>query len=70
MSVKEDYEELLSGSRKILGIEEYDPGVKYVRCYHKSDGFIYEETPHWTTLRCITCGIHYDVDKHGTEIQV
>ncbi len=70
MSIKDEYDEMSSGVRKLLGKEEYDPGVRYIRCYHTSDGHIYEETPYWTTHRCSTCGQYYDVDSNGTEIQV
>ena len=68
MSNKEDNDIMLHGIKQLLGKEDYPSGVLAVKCSHTSDGFIYEQTPMWTTLRCSTCGEHYDVNNNGAEI--
>lgn len=52
---------LEKGIQQLLGKEEYDPPTRLLVCDHISDGFIYEETPVFTTLRCTKCGEHYDI---------
>lgn len=68
--IEEDYDEMLNGVQRILKRKDYAEPERAIRCVHVPDGFVYEETPFWTTVCCLKCGVHYDVDKHGNEIQV
>lgn len=70
MSHKEDYEQMSEGIQQLLGKKPYDPPERVRSCTHRSDGFVYEQTSMWTTLRCTTCGELYDVNDYGTQVQI
>jgi len=60
-----DDDVMLKGIKQILGKEEYDPPEVVKECNHVSDGYIYEVTPLYVTLRCEKCGIHYDIPNNN-----
>ena len=64
--INEDDERMLHGIQQLLGKEDYDPPERLIVCNHVSDGYVYEITPLYKTLRCSKCGIHYDVPHDGT----
>lgn len=61
--VDKDNEIMEHGIKKLLGKEKYDPAEILKVCIHISDGFVYDDTPVFTTLQCARCGIQYDVLK-------
>ena len=65
MSMDDD-EVMLRGIKQLLGKEEYDPPEPIVEHEHVSDGYVYEVTPQFITLRCTKCGEHYDIPNNGT----
>jgi hypothetical protein len=63
-SVVDDNNKVMEhGIKALLGKEEYDPAEKIKVCTHISDGFVYDDTPVFTTLQCARCGLQYDVLK-------
>ena len=63
MSKTEDDLKMVAGILQLLGKEEYDAPDILRKCNHVSDGYIYEDTPTFITLRCNKCGQHYDNPK-------
>ena len=68
-SVDNEYEIMEHGIKALLKQEDYDPATRApAPCAHISDGFVYDDTPIFTTLQCVKCSIQYDVLKATGQI--